>query len=485
MYLDAQTVVASRNLSVTGRLNGLGGLYGSLTGNVTGNLTGDVDADSVKVGEINGVVKATNGVLSGSATTTDLPEGINLYFTDERAQDAVGNNVGNGLDYDSEGSISVDESELVHNSLSGLQGGITAERYHLTSAQHTIATQQASGTLSGYLTSADWTIFNGKEEVLTFSGGVSRAANVVTVDTIQNITNLSNLTTNGFVVTTGGDGTLGVDTSTYLTGNETITLSGDVTGSGATAITTTIGSGKVTNDMLAGSISAAKLVGTDISRVGTITSGTWNGLSIGDTYIASSTTWNGKVDPTRAVSAGTGLTGGGDLSTDRTFSVTGSLATLYGLPDGAGWLKNDGAGGFSWATPTPTDIGLGNVENTALSTWAGTGNITTLGTITSGTWNAGSISTTGTVSATGGFTGDLTGNVTGNASTATSATTAGSATTATTASKVPAGTAPACAAAGDLGTIYFDTTTKLFMGCAESVGTPGTYGFVQMSVVLP
>lgn len=32
------------------------------------------------------------------------------------------------------------------------------------------------------------------------------------------------------------------------------------------------------------------------------------------------------------------------------------------------------------------DVGLGNVENTALSTWAGTANITTLGTIATGTW---------------------------------------------------------------------------------------------------
>ena len=36
---------------------------------------------------------------------------------------------------------------------------------------------------------------------------------------------------------------------------------------------------------------------------------------------------------------------------------------------------------------TKSNIGLGNVENTALSTWAGTSNITKLGTITTGTWN--------------------------------------------------------------------------------------------------
>jgi hypothetical protein len=38
-----------------------------------------------------------------------------------------------------------------------------------------------------------------------------------------------------------------------------------------------------------------------------------------------------------------------------------------------------------------TDLSLNNVENTALSTWAGSTNITTLGTITAGTWNANTI----------------------------------------------------------------------------------------------
>jgi hypothetical protein len=40
------------------------------------------------------------------------------------------------------------------------------------------------------------------------------------------------------------------------------------------------------------------------------------------------------------------------------------------------------------------DVGLGNVEDTALSTWSGSINITTLGTIATGTWNAGVISKT-------------------------------------------------------------------------------------------
>lgn len=48
------------------------------------------------------------------------------------------------------------------------------------------------------------------------------------------------LTTNGLVRTQSGTGELVVDTATYLTGNETITLSGDATGSGTTSIVVTV-----------------------------------------------------------------------------------------------------------------------------------------------------------------------------------------------------------------------------------------------------
>jgi hypothetical protein len=66
------------------------------------------------------------------------------------------------------------------------------------------------------------------------------------------------------------------------------------------------------------------------------------------------------------------------------------------------------------------DIGLQKVENTALSTWAGSTNLTTLGTITTGVWNGGAVASTGTVTGTnlsGTNTGDQTitlmGDVTG------------------------------------------------------------------------
>jgi hypothetical protein len=46
------------------------------------------------------------------------------------------------------------------------------------------------------------------------------------------------------------------------------------------------------------------------------------------------------------------------------------------------------------ATEAKTDLSLNNVENTALSTWAGTSNIATVGTVGTGTWNGTAVAQT-------------------------------------------------------------------------------------------
>jgi hypothetical protein len=86
------------------------------------------------------------------------------------------------------------------------------------------------------------------------------------------------------VLTLSGDATISGTSSGTNTGDQTITLTGNVTGSGTGSFATTIAAGVVTNSMLAGSIAASKLIGTDIATVGTITSGTWNGTAIGLAY---------------------------------------------------------------------------------------------------------------------------------------------------------------------------------------------------------
>ncbi|MFZ4411516.1 MAG: hypothetical protein ACOYOV_00435 [Bacteroidales bacterium] len=54
-----------------------------------------------------------------------------------------------------------------HNGLSGLQGGNSTERYHLSAAQATVATQAATGSLNGYLASTDFATFSGKANVIS------------------------------------------------------------------------------------------------------------------------------------------------------------------------------------------------------------------------------------------------------------------------------------------------------------------------------
>jgi hypothetical protein len=79
----------------------------------------------------------------------------------------------------------------VHGDLAVLQGGAGAvpneEYYHLTAAEHLIAVTIATDSLPGYLSAADHTTFAAKESALTFSSGLTRAANTITNDLITGL----------------------------------------------------------------------------------------------------------------------------------------------------------------------------------------------------------------------------------------------------------------------------------------------------------
>jgi len=79
----------------------------SLLGNVDG--VAELDANGfVPNSQIPATIARDTEIPS---STSSLSEGTNLYFTDERAQDAVGNSVGTGLSYnDTTGAVSVDTS---------------------------------------------------------------------------------------------------------------------------------------------------------------------------------------------------------------------------------------------------------------------------------------------------------------------------------------------------------------------------------------
>jgi len=74
-------------------------------------------------------------------------------------------------------------------------------------------------------------------------------------------------------------------------------------------------------------------------------------------------------------------------------SAANTLAKLSGnTTTTKQFLSQTGTGSASqapaWSAVSKSDVGLGSVENTALSTWAGSSNLTTLGTVGTGTWNA-------------------------------------------------------------------------------------------------
>ncbi len=101
-------------------------------------------------GVVESVVAGTGISVNSTDPANPVVSSTVTQYTDEMAQDAVGNAVGNGLDYDdTTGAIAVDETELTHNSIGGKQGGTTNEYYHLTSAQHTALPSIAHATVSG------------------------------------------------------------------------------------------------------------------------------------------------------------------------------------------------------------------------------------------------------------------------------------------------------------------------------------------------
>lgn len=90
------------------------------------------------------------------------------------------------------------------------------------------------------------------------------------------------------------------------TGNQTITLTGNVTGSGTGSFATTIA---------AGSVAFSMLVGTDITAVGTVTTGTWQatpvGVAYGGTGAATANDGLNALLPSQAGAAGKVLTSDG------------------------------------------------------------------------------------------------------------------------------------------------------------------------------
>ena len=179
--------------------------------------------------------------------------------------------------------------------------------------------------------------------------------------------------------TLGGTGVSTYTLGDLLYGNGTNTLAklGGNTTSTKQFLTQT-GTGSVSAAPAWGTIAAADVSGlatsatTDTTSASNISSGTLNAARLPSVNIGTTV-----VDLTRA-SGSLSLTG---------ISIDGNAGTVTNGVYTTGSYSDP-----SWLTISKSKVGLGSVENTALSTWAGSTNITTLGTISTGTVPAANVS---------------------------------------------------------------------------------------------
>lgn len=117
--------------------------------------------------------------------------------------------------------------------LTSSTGALTITNGKTLSANNTLTFAGTDGSTlnvgtGGTLGTAAFTASSAYEVPLTFSTGLTRTTNTITVNPTQNITNLSNLTSNGIVSTSNSDGTLGI-TATTGSGNVVLATSPTLT----------------------------------------------------------------------------------------------------------------------------------------------------------------------------------------------------------------------------------------------------------------
>ncbi len=151
----------------------------------------------------------------------------------------------------------------------------------------------------------------------------------------------------------------------------------------ATLTASSVGLGSVTNDaQIAKSIGTAK--GDIIAFSASATPLNISVGTNGQILTASSTATSGLAWATPASGFADPLSTRGDIMYRDPTNTTMRL----GLGLSGQVLQSDGTD-LAYATLTASSVGLGSVENTALSTWPGTTNITTLGTVSTGTISSG------------------------------------------------------------------------------------------------
>ncbi|MFA4818602.1 MAG: hypothetical protein WC621_02045 [Patescibacteria group bacterium] len=229
----------------------------------------------------------------------------------------------------------------------------------------------------GTLGTAAYTASSAYEVPLTFSTGLTRSVNTITVNTSQNITALSNLTTNGFVKTGGGIGTLSIDTTAYA----------------PLASPTFTGTVIIPTPFTIGAISMTA-TGTELNYVAGVTSAIQtqiNAKGVGDMVLASAQTNSGIktfLNTTMKLRNVANTFDGYFVNTntaDRIYTLPDRALTLDNITtasttNGTGFLKGNGTV-ISFDNSTYlTSVGTGTINE--LTYWSGANTLGSLATAT-------------------------------------------------------------------------------------------------------
>jgi hypothetical protein len=429
--VNGQTLLGTGDVTITGG-------SGAAWGGITGTLSNQADLQAVLntfaisshghiIGNITGLQTALDAkatVVSVTTVSNDLAALTTVVAGKQNTLGFTAENIAN------KSTVLTSPDNTKYPTTQAVSNALTAKsdtgHTHLLSAITNVTATATEINYSIGVTSAIQTQLNSKQAILI------SATNIKTVNG-QTLLGSGDVTVTGGAVVWGGiTGTLSsqADLQTALdakqatlisatniktVNGQTLLGSGDVTVTGGVAwgnVTGTLGSqtdlqnalnlkAPLANPAFTGTVTGITkaMVGlsaventalstwagsSSITTLGTVVTGIWNGTAIGDVYISSASIWNAKQNalgfsPENITNKSTSLASPDNTKYPTTLAVSSAISGFAPLasPTFTGTV----------AGVTKAMVGLPLVENTALSTWTGSANLTTLGTITGGTWN--------------------------------------------------------------------------------------------------